>query len=53
MQAVRYAKNTLRKYKHMKVTAKMVAAVETLARSDPRLVMTADQFDADPWLLNA
>jgi putative DNA primase/helicase len=36
----------------MKVTAKMVSAVETLARSDPRLVMTTGQFDVDPWLFN-
>jgi putative DNA primase/helicase len=30
-------------------TAKMI---EKLAESDPRLVLTADQLDDDPWLLN-
>jgi putative DNA primase/helicase len=34
------------------VSAKTVAAVERLARSDRRLAATADQWDADPWLLN-
>ena len=29
-----------------------VAAVERLARSDPRLAATVDQWDADPWALN-
>jgi putative DNA primase/helicase len=33
-------------------SAKTVAAVERLARSDPRLAATVDQWDADPWLLN-
>ena len=33
-------------------SAKTVAAVERLARSDRRLAATADQWDADPWLLN-
>ena len=33
-------------------SAKTVAAVERLARSDRRLVATVDQWDADPWLLN-
>ena len=32
--------------------AKTVAAVITLARADRRLAATADQWDADPWLLN-
>jgi putative DNA primase/helicase len=31
--------------------AKTVAAVITLARSDRRLAATADQWDADPWVL--
>jgi putative DNA primase/helicase len=32
--------------------AKTVAAVAQLARVDRRLAATADQWDADPWLLN-
>jgi putative DNA primase/helicase len=33
-------------------SAKTVAAVEQLARSDRRLAANVDQWDADPWLLN-
>ena len=33
-------------------SAKTVAAVERLARSDRRLAATADQWDINPWLLN-
>ena len=33
-------------------SAKTVAAVERLARSDRRLAATVDQWDRDPWLLN-
>jgi putative DNA primase/helicase len=33
-------------------SAKTVAAVERLAKSDRRIAATADQWDADPWLLN-
>ena len=33
-------------------SAKTVAAVERLARSDRRLAATTEQWDADPWLLN-
>ncbi len=33
-------------------SAKTVAAVERLARSDRRLAATADQWDSDQWLLN-
>jgi putative DNA primase/helicase len=33
-------------------SAKTVAAVERLARSDRRLAATVDQWDIDPWLLN-
>ena len=33
-------------------SGKTVAAVERLARCDKRLAATADQWDADPWLLN-
>jgi putative DNA primase/helicase len=33
-------------------SAKTVAAVDRLARSDRRLAATVDQWDADPWLLN-
>jgi putative DNA primase/helicase len=33
-------------------SAKTVAAVERLARSDRRLAATTDQWDADLWLLN-
>lgn len=33
-------------------SAKTVAAVERLAKSDRRLAATTDQWDADPWLLN-
>jgi len=34
------------------VSAKQVAAVEWLARSDRRLAAVLEQFDADPWLFN-
>jgi putative DNA primase/helicase len=34
------------------LSAKTIAAVERLARSDPRLAATVDQWDRDPWLLN-
>jgi putative DNA primase/helicase len=34
------------------LSAKTVAAVERLARSDPRLAATVDQWDRDPWLFN-
>jgi len=33
-------------------SAKTVAAIERLARSDRRIAATVDQWDADPWLLN-
>lgn len=33
-------------------SAKTVAAVERLAKSDRRIAATTDQWDADPWLLN-
>ncbi len=33
-------------------SAKTVAAVVTLARADRRLAASAEQWDADPWLLN-
>jgi putative DNA primase/helicase len=33
-------------------SAKTVAAVEKLARSDERIATTIDQWDANPWLLN-
>ena len=33
-------------------SAGTVAAVERLARSDPRQARSADAFDADPWALN-
>jgi putative DNA primase/helicase len=33
-------------------SAKTVAAVEKLARSDERVAATIDQWDASPWLLN-
>lgn len=33
-------------------SAKTIAAVETLARSDERHARHPDQFDADPWALN-
>jgi putative DNA primase/helicase len=33
-------------------SAKTVAAVERLARTDRRLAATTDQWDADPWALN-
>ena len=36
----------------MAVTAKLVASVLTLARTDRRLAMTPDQFDRDNWLSN-
>jgi putative DNA primase/helicase len=33
-------------------SAKRVAAVDRLAKSDRRLAATVEQWDADPWLLN-
>lgn len=36
----------------LSISAGTVAAVERLARSDRRHAATAEQFDADPWLLN-
>lgn len=33
-------------------SAKTVAAVERLAKADRRLAATAEQWDADPWILN-
>jgi len=33
-------------------SAAMVAAIERLARADSRHTASADQWDADPWLLN-
>jgi putative DNA primase/helicase len=36
----------------MVATAKTVAAIEKLARSDRRVAATAEQWDVDPWLLN-
>ena len=33
-------------------SAKTVAAIERLARSDRRLAASVDHWDADPWLLN-
>src|SRR5262249_55503642 len=41
------------KFANSIASAKTVAAVERLARADRRLAATADQWDADPWLLNA
>jgi putative DNA primase/helicase len=43
--AVTYTKATV-------TSAKTVAAIERLARSDRRLAATAAQWDASPWLLN-
>ena len=40
------------KIKRTLTSAKTVAAIVNLARSDPRLAATVDQWDADPWLLN-
>jgi putative DNA primase/helicase len=33
-------------------SAKVVAAVERLAKTDRRLAATSDQWDSDPWVLN-
>ena len=33
-------------------SARTIASVLHLAKSDPRIVTTPDQFDRDPWLLN-
>ncbi|HEV2546258.1 MAG TPA: phage/plasmid primase, P4 family [Stellaceae bacterium] len=40
------------KIKAVLASAKTVAAVERLAKADRRLAATAEQWDADPWLLN-
>jgi putative DNA primase/helicase len=50
-QVIRDAASQCNKAK-MIASAKTVAAVERLARSDRRLAATVDQWDADPWLLN-
>jgi putative DNA primase/helicase len=34
------------------LTAKTIAAVGRLAQADRRIAAKADQWDADPWLLN-
>jgi putative DNA primase/helicase len=34
-------------------TAKVIAAVERMAKADRRQAATLDQFDADDWALNA
>jgi putative DNA primase/helicase len=34
------------------LSGKTIAAVERLAKADRRLAATAEQWDADPWLLN-
>src|ERR1700682_2385524 len=33
-------------------SAKTIASVLHLAKSDPRIIAGPDQFDLDPWLLN-
>jgi putative DNA primase/helicase len=40
------------KFRRAITSAKTVAAVVNLARSDPRHATIAEQWDADPWLLN-
>src|SRR5690349_2061137 len=40
------------KFKVAIASAKTVAAVERLAKADPRLAATAEQWDTDPWVLN-
>ena len=60
LQAFDYARKICRgaasecdnKFANSIASAKTVAAVERLARADRRLAATADQWDADPWLLN-
>jgi putative DNA primase/helicase len=49
--AVRAGRNTTR-FAATLASAKTVAAIERLARSDRRLAATINQWDADPWLLN-
>ena len=34
------------------LSAKTVAAVERMAKTDPRIATVAEAWDADPWLLN-
>jgi putative DNA primase/helicase len=51
LAAYRTARKLCRKYGARK--QKTVAAVVTLAKSDIRLVATTEQFDINPWLLNA
>ena len=41
-----------KKFASAVASAKTVAAVERLTRADRRLAATAEQWDADPWLLN-
>src|SRR5262245_53236945 len=45
-------KNKANKLKKELVSAKTVAAVERLARTDRRLAAMVEQWDAHPWLLN-
>lgn len=49
---VRNAATVADKRRESIASAKTVAGVERLARSDRRLAATVDQWDADPWLLN-
>lgn len=51
---VRQAAKTINKPKEAKAvaSAKTVAAVASLARSDTRHATAADQWDSDPWILN-
>lgn len=51
---VRQAAKTINKPKEAKAvaSAKTVAAVASLARSDSRHASAVDQWDADPWILN-
>lgn len=43
---------TSKKLAHALCSAKTIAAVERIARSDVRLRATVDQWDADLWILN-
>jgi len=50
----RQAAATINKPKERKMiaSAKTINAVLTIARTDPRIAASVDQWDSDPWLLN-
>jgi putative DNA primase/helicase len=53
LRAFHLARRTCKGYAILKASmSRMVNAVVSLARADPRIAATIEQWDADPWLLN-